>query len=243
MKEVISTPLDSVRDIYVPSKCLHHLITLKNRDSLQSAALDFARLLSTESHVEMKDFGLHGSIALNMHTSKSDIDLVVYGSKNFRKLEAAIDKLAKNGALSYVSKNRIDAARRYKGKYQGRLFMYNAVRKPEEINTRYGAFKYLPVTQVKFNCKVKHDTEAMFRPAVYKIEAYTPLGAASKLNKDTIPRCVVSMIGCYRNVAHAGDKIGVSGMLERVENVETGKTHHQVVVGTGASEEEHIWPL
>jgi len=54
---------------------------------------------------------------------------------------------------------------------------------------------------------------------------------------------VVSMIGCYRNVARRGDRIRVSGMLERVENLETGQVSHQVVVGTGTSEEEHIWPL
>jgi len=54
---------------------------------------------------------------------------------------------------------------------------------------------------------------------------------------------VVSMIGCYRNIAKKGNKIKVSGTLERVENLKTGKIFHQVVVGTGASEEEHIWSL
>ena len=242
-KEVISAPLDSVQEIYVPRECLHRILRLQDRDSLQNTTLDLIALLSKKSHASTEDFGIHGSIALNMHTSKSDIDLVVHGSHNFRKLEAAIDKLVITGTLSYVSKNRIDAARRYKGKYQGKLFMYNAVRKPEEINSKYGAFKYFPVTHVKFRCKVKDDTEAMFRPAVYKIEDYEPIGAASKLSKDTVPHTVVSMIGCYRNIARRGDKMRVSGMLEHVENVETGKTHHQVVVGTGASEEEHIWPL
>jgi predicted nucleotidyltransferase len=51
------------------------------------------------------------------------------------------------------------------------------------------------------------------------------------------------MIGCYRNVARKGDKIQVSGMLERVEKTETGEAYYQVVVGTAESEEEHIWPV
>jgi predicted nucleotidyltransferase len=63
------------------------------------------------------------------------------------------------------------------------------------------------------------------------------------MNGEKVPQFVVSMIGCYRNVARKGGKIRVSGMLERVENVETKKVHHQVVVGTGVSEEERIWPL
>ena len=85
----------------------------------------------------MEDFGVHGSIALDMHTPKSDIDLVVYGAQNFRRLEVSISKLVGNGVLSYVSKNRIDAARRYKGKYMEKLFMYNAVRELEEIKSKY----------------------------------------------------------------------------------------------------------
>jgi predicted nucleotidyltransferase len=121
--------------------------------------------------------------------------------------------------------------------------MYNAVRKPEEVNSKYGMFKYLPVLPVRFFCTVKDDSEAMFRPAIYKIENYDPADTRSALSRDKVPSLVVSMIGCYRNVAHRGDKIRVSGMLESVENVETGQLSHQVVVGTGTSEEEHVWPL
>jgi predicted nucleotidyltransferase len=200
-------------------------------------------MLSTESQVSIDNFGIHGSIALDMHTSKSDIDLVVYGAQNFRKLEATIDKLSKRGTLNYVSKNRIDAARRYKAKYKDRLFMYNAVRKKEEINSKYGDFKYSPITPVKLRCTINDDSEAMFRPALYRITDCEPTDTTLRLDGKMIPTLVVSMIGCYRNVAGKGDTIRVSGMLERVENVETRKAFYQVVVGTGASEEEHIWPL
>jgi predicted nucleotidyltransferase len=83
----------------------------------------------------------------------------------------------------------------------------------------------------------------MFRPAIYKIEDYKPDDSASVLSKDKVPEFVVSMIGCYRNVAKTGNKIKVSGMLEKVENVKTGEVFHQVVVGTGTNEEEYVWPL
>jgi len=63
------------------------------------------------------------------------------------------------------------------------------------------------------------------------------------LSEGKIPKVVLSMIGCYRNVAKRGNKIDVSGMLERVENVKTGEIFHQVVVGTGMNENECIRPL
>ncbi len=242
-KEVISTPLNSIKKVYVPKECLHSLTKIKRKDNLQKMTLDFVNLLSGESGITLENFGVHGSIALNMHTSKSDIDIVVYGAQSFRKLEKTIEKLVETGTLSYVFNNRLDAARRCKGRYLSKIFMYNAVRKPEEVNSKYGMYKFTPLTLVKFSCTVKDDSEAMFRPAIYKVEDYEPANSISVLPKEKIPELVVSMIGCYRNIARQGNKIRVAGMLEQVENLETSKVFHQVVVGTGISEEEHIWPL
>jgi predicted nucleotidyltransferase len=121
--------------------------------------------------------------------------------------------------------------------------MYNAIRKPEEIKQKYGELQYTTVAPVDLTCKVKDDNEAMFRPAIYEIEGCNPRDKFLALPEGRVPKTVVSMIGCYRNVARRGDMIRVSGMLERAENLETGQVFHQVVVGTGTSEEERIWPL
>jgi len=117
------------------------------------------------------------------------------------------------------------------------------VRKIEEIRFKYGDYKYFPVKPVTFSCEVVDDAEAMFRPAVYHIANYQPHDSASRLGENEAPARVVSMIGYYRNVARRGDRVKVSGMLERVEKVETGETHLQVVVGSGTREDEHIWLL
>lgn len=242
-KEVISAPLNSIRKVYVPRECLKRVTKLKKKDRVQQLTVDLIILLSSESSIPTEDFGIHGSVALNMHTQKSDIDIVVYGSQNFRKLESTVQKLVDAGALSYVFNNRLDAARKYKGRFKGKIFMYNAVRKPEEVSSKYGLHKFKPLKPVKFQCTVRDDSEAMFRPATYKVENCKPLDASRNLLIEKIPETVVSMIGCYRNVARKGDKVNVSGMLEEVENVETGETCFQVVVGTGVNEEEYIWPM
>ncbi|MEM2250101.1 MAG: nucleotidyltransferase domain-containing protein [Candidatus Bathyarchaeia archaeon] len=241
-KDVISVPLKKIRRIYVPRECLQRLLKMKKLDKLQRMTLDFVNLVSSASEVALDDFGVHGSVALNMHSQKSDIDIVVYGSQNFRKVEEAINKLVEEGTLSYVFNNRLDAARRFKGRYREKIFMYNAIRKPEEVTTKYGEYFYTPIALVKFQCRVKDDSEAMFRPAIYKIEDYTPLNKKSKLPREMVPWAVVSMIGCYRNIARSNQKIEVSGMLERVKRVGGGEAFYQVVVGTAESEEEYIWP-
>jgi predicted nucleotidyltransferase len=239
-KEVISAPKEYVREVYVPKDCLFSLISLGKKDDLQKTTLDFVSLLSAESGVPLADFGVHGSVALKMHSPMSDIDIVVYGSHNFRVVEEAVGRLVDDRKLSYQFNNRLDKARRFKGKYHDKIFMYNAIRKFEEIETEYGMFRYLPITPVKFMCTVNEDSEAMFRPALYKIKAYEPVNSVSDVPENEVPEVVVSMIGCYRNVARKGDRIEVCGTLEMVENRKTGEAFHQVVVGTGMNEEEHI---
>jgi len=242
-KEVIGVPLGLIKKVYVPRECLQGLFENKRKDRLQKLALELVSLLSTESSVLLEDFGIHGSIALNMHTMKSDIDLVVYGSQKFRSLEGAINKLVEEGLLKYIFTKRLDRVRKHRGRYKDKIFVYNAVRKVEEIAFNYGDHKYFPLKPILFSCKVVDDAEAMFRPAIYYITNYQPHDSTSELEKNEIPTKVVSMIGYYRNVARRGERIKVSGTLERVENVETGEAHHQVVIGTGTREDEYIWLL
>jgi len=240
-KEVISVPLKLIRECFIPKDCLQKLIHSDRKDHLQRKTLDLISMFSAEAGVDLEDFGVHGSIALNMHLLDSDIDFVVYGSENFRKVEKTIERMVKCGELSYVFTNRIERIRRHRGRYKGTIFEYNAIRKIEEIKVKYGENRYQPIKSVRFKCKVLSDEEAVFRPAIYEIKDYTPLTDDSQLPEP--PKRVVSMIGAYRNIARKDEEIEVSGMVERVENLETGRIYYQVVVGTGEKEHEYIWPL
>jgi predicted nucleotidyltransferase len=122
-------------------------------------------------------------------------------------------------------------------------FVYTAMRKKDEIMDLYGDFKYSVVAPVKFSCKVTDDSQAMFRPAVYEISNCEPSNHLSQMENNLIPKTVVSMIGIHRNIARKNDCIKVSGVLERVEHLQTGQISFQVVVGSGTSENEYIYPF
>ena len=241
-KELITAPLSSINSVYVPRECLKALRSVKKPDALQETALELLNVISDQSNVRLTEFGIHGSIALNMHAPESDIDFVVYGSENFRVVEQAINELVNMGKLSYISGNRLEAARRFQGRFKGKIWMFNATKTREEIKNEYGKYRFTPIAPLKFQCTVADDKETMFRPATYKIRDYKPSDSASELPFDRIPDRVVSNIGCYRNIAREGSEIKVAGQLERVEPVAEGRTFYQVVVGTATSEEEYIWP-
>jgi len=242
-KELITAPFDRIRQVFVPKDRLVWLQNLPRRDSLQQMALDLIGLISEEAGVALCDLGVHGSIALDMHTTESDIDFVVYGTENFRLVEEAISRLVNAGKLTYIVGNRIEAARKFQGKYHGKIFMYNATKKLEQVNEEYGAYRYVPLDPVRFEATVSDDFETMYRPSTYKISGYKPLDDQSELELDKIPVQVVSNIGLYRNVARCGSEIRVSGKIERVESTASSHVYYQVVVGTATSEEEYIWPV
>jgi predicted nucleotidyltransferase len=157
-------------------------------------------------------------------------------------VEQSIAEFVNIGQLSYIAGNRLEAARRFQGRFNGKVWMFNATKQRKEIKNEYGKFRFVPVAPVKFQCIVADDTETMFRPATYKISDYKPSDPSSELPFDRVPDRVVSNIGCYRNIARVGGKIKVAGQLERVEPVAEGETFYQVVVGTATSEEEYLWP-
>jgi predicted nucleotidyltransferase len=242
-KDLISVPLKQIRKTFAPNECLRTLLEKKRKDKLEKLAVRLLTLLSKKSQVPLGDFGLHGSLALNMHIAESDVDFVIYGAKNFRRVEQAVERLVKRNVLSYVFTRRLDMVRRYRGKFKDTLFVFNAMRRLEEIKTRYGMFKYFPIKPVKFYCEVHDDREAVFRPAVYGVRNYVPIAKESILAGNIVSTKVVSMIGYYRNVARKGDRVRVSGVLERVQQVKSKKESFQVVVGTATSDNEYIWPL
>jgi len=237
-KEVICPTRKSVKRVYTPRRRFQALLKKKDKNGMQSLTLELVDFLSNASGVSIDDFGVHGSIALGMETGQSDIDLVVYGAKNFRKLEATVNKLVAERALSYTPSN--DANSTPHKQFKGKRFICNAVRKIDEINAAYGDCKYSVIAPVKFRCRVIGDGETMFRPAIYRIGNYQSMNSESNLPLSHTPNTVVSMIGLYRNIATKDDEIEASGVLERIEELRTGKTSFQVVVGSGSNENEYI---
>jgi len=241
-KELITAPLDKIEQVFVPKDRLVWLQNLKNPDPFQQMALEIIDLVHKESGVPYADLGLHGSTALEMHSQESDIDFVVYGTRNFRIVEETLQRLVNQGTLSYIAGNRIEAARHFVGKYKGKIWMYNSTKKLEEIKGQYGDYTYQPLAPVRFWATVCDDTETMYRPAIYKITGYKPMDPQSELPLEQTPAIVTSNIGCYRNVARAGSQIKVAGTLEKATSTKNGSTFYQAVVGTATSEEEYIWP-
>ncbi len=245
-KEMIAVPLDRLRAHLVPSDCLKALRGLGEPDELQKKALELVELLSSSSGVPEEDFGIHGSLAMGMHGPWSDVDLVVYGSREFRAVEEAVRELDLEDALKLDRRDELEARRGLRGTFRGTRFVYTAVRKPEEIRGRYGERAYVPLGPAEVVCEVADASEAMFRPAIYHVRRTRYTWPEDPEGRGLPPpgriTAVASMIGFYRNIAREGDLLVARGMVEEVIDLASGSSHYWLVVGSGRQEREFVLP-
>lgn len=228
---LISVPSYLIKQVFLPSTCLHKLLKKRYRDRYERVAVKLIKELSSESGVSLNFFGIHGSISLGMHHEGSDIDLATYGAKNFKKIREALIKLEDIGKIKLSRKTFYEKRRLNTGYYDGIRFVINAIRLPSEITQR--KFTYKPIARIKALCKVTNDNDSVFRPAIYGVQVVDVLAGPTEY-VDLISE-VVSMIGLFRGIAYKGDLIIVKGMLERVQSEE--KTWFRIVVGSGLGDE------
>lgn len=161
-KEIVCPPRKTVKHAYVPSQRLKLLLKKKNRNCLQDLTIELVNLFADASEVPLEDFGVHGSIALGMERDESDIDIVVYGSRNFRKLERAVKKLVQEGTLAYNLRNGLESARKQNGHFAEKAFVYTAVRNEDELTPKYGDSRYSVIKPVEIRCSVEVTVKPCF---------------------------------------------------------------------------------
>ena len=204
-KTLVAIPLSSIQYIKTPQQSLTTLAHQESQDSLQKLALKLIQLLSTHSRISLTHFGIHGSLALGIHSNFSDIDLSVYGGTQFRKVHRLITRLVQQGHLKYLFEDETDELRLNKGLYQGTKFVINAIRSTDELTETYGQYRYQAIHPVHFKATILNDSESIFKPAKYHITQYCPLNVASHLSPQKTPETVISMytLWCARG-AHGG---------------------------------------
>ena len=230
-KYLVSVPEHLIEEVYRPDESLARLLRKAGRDELENKAVELVLALSERSGVSLENFGVSGSISLGMHGRFSDIDVIVYGARNYLKVLEALRLLEEEGRLSLSRDTPLDRVRLNRGRYGGVRFNVNAVRAFSEIPST--SIPYVPVSPVKAVCKVIDDSESMFRPAVYGVEVVEVL--EGELDNPAKVSRVVSMIGLHRMIARAGDEIVVKGVLERAAL--RGGEDYRIFVGSGLQRE------
>ena len=235
-RPMITIPHALIEEAYVPSEQLKALADRGPRDPLEERAIELLSLISETIGVPMEDLGVHGSISLGTHHEGSDIDLSVYGARNYAEAKRALLTLEERGRFTLKRDDRIDAKRLNRGLYGGIDVVVNATRKRSEVTHQQRTYRPLGSAEIEATCT--STGEAAFRPATYGIEDTRPLRPSHPRAPEATE--IVSMIGMYRDIAEPGETLRARGTLEEASSPTRGRWI-MLVVGSGQPGEYIDW--
>lgn len=243
-------PQGYVKRYYFPEQRRQQILETP-RDAFEEEVYAFVSEIMACTGIREDDLGITGSILLGIHNPEfSDVDLLVYGLENALKVRAALKEgrsakirpvmgealeewcasVARHFPLSYEEARYFGGRRWNYGFFKGRYFSIHPTRTDDEIREKYGDRIYREKGVARIRTVVLDASEALFMPALYRIEEVEVMEGGVGVQHDALPlREVISFEGLYRDVVDSGEEIEARGKLESVN-----ERYCRLVIGTTA---------
>ncbi len=239
-------PLNVIEKIYEPVSKAREIIEVENAKGLLRDLKDMIKDLIEGS--EAGNIGVSGSVLVNLHTPSSDIDIVVYGEEDGRRVYEYLRRVVpeeRRGYRRYSEENMIRLMR-FRGKetplprnvfakqlrrkvlegfYRDREYFIRLV-KPPRPDEEYGQAVYRQLGTALLKLRVVDARDAIFTPCRYLVEPIGPVdGVKSKISE------IYSLRGRFTELASEGDIVVARGRLEEVCYLKTSEKSYRLYIG------------
>jgi len=253
-EKLCEVPLEDVKHYYKPINRLKELRCGNKLDELEMDALELLELLKGYANVPWNKMGISGSLLVKLHTPNSDIDPIIYGGENCRRVYKALKTLTqdlksplkrysreelrelfkfrvKDTQMSFKDFKKTESRKVLQGKFKGRDYFIRFVKDRSETCTEYGAIRYKNVGYTRIRAVIDDDLEAIFTPCSYKIKNVEILeGARFQIEE------VASFRGRFCEQARTGEAIIAQGKVERVTDSRQGRQYFRLLLGNRPSD-------
>jgi len=222
-------------------------------DALSKRCVELGVAICHGAKIPLLSIGVSGSILVDLHTPRSDIDLVVYGLDEGRKVYDLMTRIraqttifeglsfyrvvelqnlyqfrSRSTPISFEDFVRVEQKKVLQGMYKGYDFYIRLVYKANEIKEQFGDHCFQDHGDIELKATIIEDSERFFTPCYYGLEDGIILSPA--LQQRDI-REIVSYRGRFCDVARIGDRVRVRGKLEKVIDQKTNQQWHRVLLG------------
>ncbi len=248
-------PVGAVKKHYKPTEKLQELRSSNSLDVLESLALQLAKLLKKTVNIPWSAIGVSGSIMVGLHTPSSDVDPVVYGFENCRRVYSVLKNLlggkqgpfkpytwkdlkvlfdfrSKDTVMSYENFVRTESRKVLQGKFLHRDYFIRFVKDWSEIDEKYGDIRYMNVGYAKVEATVVDNSESIFTPCIYKISNVRILEGPKIRSIEEI----ASFRGRFCEQARTGEVVIAQGKVERVIDNRKNREFFRLLLGNKPSD-------
>jgi len=229
--EIPIIPMEMITRVYDPIIKAMNIIELRNTDGVISDVRDMVNDIINATNV--KSIGVSGSILVDLYREDSDIDLVIYGEKEGRRVYEYLAEVIDKNSSQYrrYSINNIEklfrersketpieihellkqeSRRVLEGLYRNREYFIRLIRYPEE-DELYGAYKCVKVGRVVAKLMVVDDRYAIYTPCRYGVQVIEIIDGEN-ISIDE----VYTLRGRFIDIAKQDDIIIASGTVEKI---------------------------
>ncbi len=248
-------PIAQVAEHYKPEEKLWSLRNAKDLTVLENKALKLAETLKAQANIPWSTIGISGSIMAGLTTEKSDIDPLIYGEENCRKVYAALQKLlkdeqsgfkpysqielqelfdfrSKDTKMSFEDFVLVESRKAFQGKFMGTDYFIRFVKDWNEISEQYGDVSFKNSGYIKIAAKTADSTDSLFTPCTYKV---TEVRVVEGPKLEPIKE-IVSFRGRFCEQAADGEAIEAQGKVELVTNKKSGNEYYRLMLGNKPSD-------
>lgn len=248
--DLVEPPRTSIKEYFSAEQRLCEILA-EPKDGLEELVQKAAETLHDELKLPFGNLGISGSILWKGHNpSFSDINMNIYGFKESWILQENYSNLENKETQTRIRnlpewdrgiervKKRVPSlgeddlqtlfSRRKALCVKDRCIGITPILNPEEAPIDHGSESYTTLTQnpVKLTMVVENADYGIFHPAIYTTES-------TEIEGRSVSRIMI-YDGAFCGLIKKGDRIEVSGTLQRVNLTNTHAEFHQVMIGTKA---------
>jgi len=253
-EKLCEVTLKNLKHQYTPAERLKELRGSQSLEELEADALEFMEKLKDSANVPWDSLGISGSLLVKLHTQTSDIDPLVYGSDNCRKVSEALRSLTqdeisnakvysmeelqklfelrvRDTRTSFENFVRTESRKILQGKFKNRDYFIRFVKDWSEIEVEYGMIRYKNMGYAKIKAEIEKDSEAFFTPCSYNIRN-TMIIEGPRFPIEEI----TSFRGRFCEQARTGEVVIAQGKVERVIDNRQDREYYRLLIGNRPSD-------
>jgi predicted nucleotidyltransferase len=242
---------EDIKKIYSPRKYLNLLRSKSSLNNIEERALELCNLLSSEGCIPKDQIGITGSPMVGLNLNDSDIDLIIYGTKESQNFQKHLKSLISNSihlrqytlqeyekhyewraggsVISFDQFIRTEQRKLHQGKFYNKDFFIRYIKSPRDWKGNFYHYKFKDLGRISLIAKVLSNKDGLFTPCSYKINCEKIISSDSNLDKNQSElNEVFSYRGRFCEQAKVGERFLIDGKLEKVHY--KGNIHYRVIL-------------